>query len=193
MIGAIVLAAGMSTRMGQPKMLMPWGDSTVIRTVVEGVFQAGISESWVVMGSLEAELKRELTGLPVNFAQNPDFGNGEMLASVKLGLKSLSEEIEAALIVLGDQPQVESRVIGLIVERYWANHQALIVPSYQMRRGHPWLVGRSLWNDILEVKPPDTLREFLNAKQQDIDYLAVDTPSILLDLDTQDDYAKHKP
>jgi molybdenum cofactor cytidylyltransferase len=193
MIGAIILAAGMSTRMGQPKMLMPWGDSTVIRTVVECVLLGGISECWVVTGSLEAEIKRDLTGLSMHYAHNPDFSNGQMLASVKLGLKSLSKEIEAALIVLGDQPQVESRVIGLIVERYRSNQRELIVPSYQMRRGHPWLVGRSLWNDILKVEPPETLREFLNSKQQDIDYLAVDTPSILLDLDTQDDYAKHKP
>jgi molybdenum cofactor cytidylyltransferase len=73
------------------------------------------------------------------------------------------------------------------------SHFSLVIPSYQMRRGHPWLVSRSLWNELLELKPPETLRSFLNRHLEDIHYVEVDNAGILLDLDTPGDYEKHKP
>jgi CTP:molybdopterin cytidylyltransferase MocA len=62
-----------------------------------------------------------------------------------------------------------------------------------MKRGHPWLVTRSLWKEILELRPPSTLRDFLNKYSDAIHYVTVDTPSILADLDTPEDYRKSHP
>jgi molybdenum cofactor cytidylyltransferase len=59
-----------------------------------------------------------------------------------------------------------------------------------MRRGHPWLVARPLWNEILELKPPESPRNFLNRHAAEIQYVEVNTSSILDDLDTPEDYQK---
>jgi CTP:molybdopterin cytidylyltransferase MocA len=62
-----------------------------------------------------------------------------------------------------------------------------------MQRGHPWLVARPLWDDLLELKPPKTPRDFLKKHARKIQYVTVDSPSIIEDLDTPEDYLKHKP
>jgi molybdenum cofactor cytidylyltransferase len=116
-----------------------------------------------------------------------------MLTSVQVGLDSLGDQSEAALIVLGDQPQIETKVVQEIVERYESSHHGIIVPSYQMHRGHPWLVEKSYWKEILELKHPATLRDFLNAHHSVIDYMIVDSQSVIQDLDTQADYSQYKP
>jgi molybdenum cofactor cytidylyltransferase len=193
MISAIVLAAGLSIRMGQPKMLLTWGTTTVIRKVVETVFCGEIEDILIVTGGLHAEIEIALRGLPVQFKMNQDFANGEMLTSVQVGLNALVKDAQAALIVLGDQPQIQADVVRLIADRYQATQHPIIVPSYQMHRGHPWLVDRTYWKRILELEKPDTLREFLNTYNTTIDYIPVETRTVLQDLDTQEDYTHYKP
>lgn len=193
MISAIVLAAGQSIRMGQQKMLMPWGQTNVIGQVVSTLIDAGIDHLYLVTGGSQPEMKDALTDFNINYLFNKDFTNGEMLMSVQVGLRGLGNESDAALIALGDQPQVEPRTIQLIVERYLSTQHSIIVPSYQMHRGHPWLVDKSFWQEILNLIPPHTLRNFLNVHNEAIDYIEVDTPSIIQDLDTQNDYTHYKP
>jgi molybdenum cofactor cytidylyltransferase len=62
-----------------------------------------------------------------------------------------------------------------------------------MKRGHPWLVARSLWSQILAIKSPETPRDFINQYADEIQYVEVDTPSILADLDTPEDYQNSRP
>ncbi len=193
MISAIVLAAGQSKRMGQQKMLMPWGQTSVIGKVVSTLQEAGIMEVCVVTGGNQAELKETLGAYEISYTYNKDFANGEMLTSVQVGLESLGEKSEAVLIVLGDQPQIKVKVIQEIVKRYDSTHHKIIVPSYQMHRGHPWLLEKTYWQDIHNIKPPETLRNFLKAHQEVIDYMTTDSQSIIQDLDTQADYFQYKP
>jgi molybdenum cofactor cytidylyltransferase len=105
----------------------------------------------------------------------------------------LPERAQATLIGLGDQPQVEERSVRLVCETYSESRARLVVPSFQMRRGHPWLIARSLWNEILVLKPPQSARDFLNRYASEIRYANVDTPSILADLDTPQDYQDARP
>ena len=200
---AIVLAAGQSKRMGQPKMILPWGQTTVIGQVVSTLLQAGVGEIVVVTGGAAQEMQAALQGQPVHLAANPAYAQGEMLSSVQVGLAALPADCPAALIVLGDQPQIEASVVEAILAEYYAHGSQLIVPSYQMRRGHPWLVGRALWPALLAPSLPatdgaaggqaGTLRDFLNAHTEQICYLPVQTASVLQDLDTPQDYAQFKP
>ena len=116
-----------------------------------------------------------------------------MLTSVQVGLNNIGDKPDAVLIVLGDQPQIEVKIIGEIIARYNLTHHRIIVPSYQMRRGHPWLVDRTFWQEICELVSPATLRNFLIANDAIIDYLIVDSPSVIQDIDTQADYSQYKP
>jgi probable selenium-dependent hydroxylase accessory protein YqeC len=192
-ITAVVLAAGASRRMGRHKMLLPWGDTTVIGKVVSTLRAAGVVEPVIVTGRAAPEVKAALQAIPVRWAHNPEYETTEMLQSLQLGIRQISEEAEALLIVLGDQPQIEADIIQQVIRAFHERHSRLIIPSYQHRRGHPWLVHKSLWAELLSMPAEATLRQFLNRHADEIEYLNVDIPSVLMDLDTPEDYAKTIP
>lgn len=191
MITAIILAAGESKRMGQPKMLMPWGKSTVLQTVISTVQAAGVNDILVVTGGARQQVEM-LIGKTVQTAFNSGYETGEMLSSIQAGLAEKMREASAALICLGDQPQVEERSVRYICNAFLTSKSQIVVPSYQNQRGHPWLVARPLWNELLAMKAPKTPRDFLKKNARKIHYINVDTPSVLADLDTPEDYLKHK-
>jgi molybdenum cofactor cytidylyltransferase len=192
-IAAVVLAAGRSLRMHEPKMTLPWGDSTVIGRVVHVLSMAEIQPVIVVTGGARRQVEAALSGCAVRLVFNPRFAQEEMRVSLQIGLGVLGEEVEAALVVLGDQPQIELEVVRSILAFYRSRRAALVVPSFQMRRGHPWLVERRLWRAIFELDSASTLRDFLNSYADQIEYLSVDTPSVLHDLDTPEDYQRERP
>ncbi len=192
MITAIILAAGESKRMGQPKMLMPWGTSTVIETVTSTIQRAGISDILVVSGGMHQEVKA-LIGKNAQIVFNQNYKTGEMLGSIQIGLAATIPTASAALICLGDQPQVREGSVQQIYAAFLEGTSPIVVPSYHMHRGHPWLVARSLWDELLGMKPPQTPRDFLHKHADDIKYVQMDTPSIIEDLDTPEDYIKFRP
>ena len=192
MISAIILAAGESRRMGQPKMLLPWDKSTVLQTVITTFQSAGINDILVITGGAHLQVDG-LVGKTAQTAFNENYAQGEMLSSIQAGLKIKISESRAVLIALGDQPQIRVRSIRQILQTYKKNGASLIVPSYQMHRGHPWLVARELWDEILKMPLGETSRDFLNRHARDIHYVQLDTPTILQDLDTPEDYLKSLP
>lgn len=192
-ISAIILAAGKSTRMGQNKMLMKWGDVAVIEKVIQTIQDSGIEDIVLVTSNELRDMSYglQVTGYKLQVVINEN--NHEMLSSLQLGLQSQKATSEAVMICLGDQPQIESRSVRAVCEAYQESKSKLVVPSYQNRRGHPWLVARSLWGEILGMNENQTPRDFLNQYANEIKYVNVDTPTILQDLDTPDDYLKYKP
>lgn len=193
MNSAIILAAGQSRRMGRPKMLLPWGNSTVIERVITTFLEAGVQDILVVTGGAREEVERAIDAYPVRRLYNENHASAEMLSSIQKGLQALPEEAQSALIGLGDQPQVRGEVVRLVCEAYRQSGAGLIVPSYQMRRGHPWLVARALWSELLTMDASDSPRNFLTRHADEIHYVNVDTDTILADLDTREDYERARP
>lgn len=193
MISAIILAAGKSKRMGLPKMLLPWGRSTVLGQVISAFQEAGIDEVFVIIGGAREQVERIIQQYGAQSVFNDQFASSEMLSSLQLGLGAQSSQTQATLIGLGDQPQIQVGTVRLICERFHLRKSRLIVPSFQKRRGHPWLVERSLWHELLAMKSPTSPRDFLNEHSHEIDYVEVDTPTILADLDTPEDYRTSHP
>ena len=196
MISAVLLAAGESKRMGRPKMLLPWGDVTVLGQVISAYRAAGVLDVLVVTGGASEQVTGVAHEHGARTIFNEQFSSGGMLSSLQCGLGLLASEgpgNRAALIGLGDQPQVQAGAIRQICETFQRRPAGLIVPSFQMRRGHPWLVERSLWAEILELQPPQSPRDFLNRHAAEILYVEMDTPSILADLDTPQDYQSSRP
>jgi molybdenum cofactor cytidylyltransferase len=192
-IGAVVLAAGMSTRMGRPKMILPWGNRTVIGQVVHILSQAKLRPIAVVTGIDNDLIVQNLQAYDFIEAFNPDFGNGEMLVSLQVGLGKIIHDCTAVMIVLGDQPQIELTVVKIILQEYMDQDHQLIIPSYQMHRGHPWLIGEKYWPEILQLQPPRTMQDLIRNHTLDINYIDLNTTSILLDIDTLEDYETLKP
>jgi molybdenum cofactor cytidylyltransferase len=195
-ISAIVLAAGKSRRMGKPKLVLPWGLTTVLGQVVATFAAAGIEDILVVTGGVrtqvEAEVARLAEQFPVRAIYNPGFAHGGMVSSIRAGLEALGPGVRAAMIGLGDQPQVREETIRCIEAAFIQTDSPLVFPSFQGRRGHPWLVARSLWPEILLLPRSATPRQFLSAYAGKIKYVLADE-SILKDLDTPEEYDRQKP
>jgi molybdenum cofactor cytidylyltransferase len=186
-ISAVILAAGKSVRMGQQKMLMPWGNTTVLGKVIETLQASGVEDIVLVTNS---KIAPRVTSYKLQVTFND---GGEMLESIQLGLQAQKPSAEAALICLGDQPQVEEESVRKVCEGFRQNQSRIVVPSYQMRRGHPWLIARELWDEILNLRAPQSMRDFLNKHKDIIFYVECDSPKILQDIDTPADYLKYKP
>lgn len=191
-VAAVILAAGESRRMGRPKMDLPWGDTTVIGRVVQVLSASGVTEILAVTGGDRARVEAALAGSPARPVLNPAYREGEMLSTLQTGLNTLPAHIQAALVVLGDQPQIEGWVVQSVITAYLEIGAELVVPSYLNRRGHPWLLDRSLWSEVLALTPPLTLRDFIRSRADQIHYVSVDSPSILQDLDTPQDYEAYQ-
>ena len=192
-IAAVVLAAGQSRRMGQPKLVLPWGDTTIIGRVVQVLQQAGITETVVVTGSQPALIEAALQDRPVRCVYNPNYLTDHMLISLQTGLNALPETAGSALIVLGDQPQIEPEIVRAILLCSSSFREKLIIPSYQNHRGHPWLLPRSFWPELFTWHPPQTLRDFIVKHSSQIHYLPVSSSSVVADIDTPADYAHDRP
>lgn len=191
-VAAIVLAAGASRRMKQAKMTLAYKDSTVLGTVLTALYSAGVNPLIVVIGGAKDAVEKALSDLPfeVICTYNPEYEHTEMLDSLQIGMQHLPDDTDAFLIVLGDQPQIQAEVVRAMVQEYESTGQTLLIPSYRMRRGHPWLVGKAHWQSLRDLQSGQTMRDFIQRHQNQIHYLVVDTPSILEDMDTPEDYQR---
>jgi molybdenum cofactor cytidylyltransferase len=191
---AIVLAAGQSKRMQRSKIVLPWGKTTIISHIITEFKKAGIEKIVVVTGGyrelVEAEVDRSLA----ETVFNPDYENDEMSISLKVGLNSIDiENYDAGFIALGDQPNIYSNDIHKMIKKHNELPEKIIIPSYTMRRGHPWLIPDKYFSELIKLSPPDTMRTFINDHVPDIEYVVVEHPEILQDLDTPQDYQQYKP
>ncbi|NDJ85804.1 MAG: putative selenium-dependent hydroxylase accessory protein YqeC [Chloroflexi bacterium] len=188
-IAAIILAGGMSRRMGTSKVLLPWGDRTVIEGIIQTLLPFRLADIVVVTGHKAGAVERVLQNYPVRTVYNPMYAKGEMLSSLKSGLRALKPEISAALVVLGDQPQISARVVRHILTTAAQRNDTLVAPYYQGQRGHPILIPRRYWRPLLKLRK-GAPRDIIN--QQPITCVSVDNDSILRDIDTPEKYAQEK-
>ncbi len=178
-------------------MSLAWGDTTVIGQIMGTLSASRLDEIFVVVGGASADVEEAIQNVHVSATVktllNPHFAEVEMTYSVQVGLRALGEKFKAAMIVLGDQPQMKIEVVNLILSAYADTESPLVVPSYKKRRGHPWLVARALWPMVIGLKPSQTLRDFLGSQAGQIHYVNVYTPSVLQDIDTPAEYDQYRP
>jgi molybdenum cofactor cytidylyltransferase len=191
MIAAVVLAAGRSTRMGRPKMLLPLADGRpMLAHTVETMARGGLQPLVVVTGG-EAGVAEAAEALGAEWVQASDEGGGDMLASIQSGLRALEgTPAEAAMVVPGDMPFIRPTTIRTLVQVFVTDRPRLMAPSYARRRGHPVGLAREAWPEALALAPPQSLRDYLRERSREIRYVVVDDPGILKDLDRPDDYER---
>ncbi len=191
-VAGIILAAGLSSRMGQSKMLLPWGSITILGTVINNIFLANISPITVVVGAEKEKITNWLNtfSIPTRAVYNPEFTNGLMLKSIQVAINNQDPSTKAVLVALGDQPQIKTEVVQDLASIYIKTKAKILIPSFKNRRGHPWIVDRILWPEILKLSEQQSMREFFSAHNESILHVPVNTSSVLADIDTPEDYQK---
>ena len=187
MICALVLAAGRSRRMGVQKLLLPVGGQPLIARVVDEVLRSPVAEVFVVIGHEGERVAEALAGRRVRFVPNPD-AEGEMLSSVRCGLRAVPENCAAVLMVLGDQPGISANVIATLAGAFRTAGRGIVVPTHGGRRGHPLLFAMQYRGEILSRYNEVGLRGLLQAHPEEVFEVAVAAPGVLEDMDVPEDY-----
>jgi molybdenum cofactor cytidylyltransferase len=186
-VAAIVLAAGGSTRMGQPKQLLPIDDQPMVRHLTEIVADSGLEQVIVVTGANARAVEAALIGLPVDLARSESWSEG-MSCSMRSGLRALRSEVQAVLIVLGDQPGLTAALLQSLVARYQATRAPIVAPVYRGRRGNPVLFDRALFPELLAVQGDRGGRALIDRYQDRMEQVEVDDPAVVMDIDSPRDY-----
>lgn len=189
MIGAVVLAAGRSERMETQKLLLPLRGRPIITGIVDELLRSPLERIVVVVGRDTAQIQSALSGRAVAFAQNPDPA-GDMLSSVRCGLRALPKACEAVLVVLGDQPGVSKELVAGLVRAFRKTHRGIIVPVHAGKRGHPLLFDARFRDEILTRYDGAGLRGLLAAYPEEILEHTVPSAALFDDVDTPEDYAR---
>ena len=188
-INAIILAAGESRRMGKPKLLLPYGDGTIIETVIGQTIRSKADNVLVVLGSNKEKISKQIRNYPVEISENREFRNG-MLSSIQCGLKALPVNTYAVLVLLGDQPMIPSSVIDKVIDAYRQSEKGIVIAVYNGKRGHPILFEMKYRGEVEQLISGSSFRDLTQKHSEDILEIEVDAPGILRDIDTMNDYNK---
>lgn len=189
MICAVILAAGESRRMGTPKLLLPFGEKTIIEHIVDTVCDSEADKILVVLGSHHEEIRSQIADRPILTVINTRYQEG-MLSSIQAGFRSLPPGTAAVVICLGDQPLIPFSVIDRLILTFRRSKKGIVIPVYEGRRGHPILIDVKYKNAVQNISPEIGLRSLIHDYPQDVQEVEVDSPHILKDIDRPEDYAR---
>jgi molybdenum cofactor cytidylyltransferase len=197
--GAVILAAGESSRMGTDKALLPWPPQAASQALSKDTFLSAAIRSLalttdftlVVAGRNEPSLAPVAYAAGAAVVTNPDPGRGQF-SSLQVGLREvLNRGRDAAVVTLVDRPPVGSATIQLLRDAFEAAPQNIwaVVPQHSGKHGHPYIVGRELIEVFLQAEPTASARGIEHDHQNHIQYLTVDDPFVAMNINTPEDYA----
>jgi molybdenum cofactor cytidylyltransferase len=197
-VAAIVLAAGASTRYGQPKQLLPVGGKAMLQHVVDVVLASPVDQTIVVLGHRAGEIGASVRqGLPTAADKSADIVTNEewqagLSTSVQAGLRAIRPDVQAALFVLADQPAITPGIIAALLGRYRETEASIVVPTYEGKRGNPALFDRSLFAELMEVRNDQGGRQLIDRYANRTEKVEVGSEAVLVDVDTEEDYQRFK-
>ncbi len=186
-VAGVILAAGLSSRMGQFKPLLPFGTQTVLEKVIAAFTAASVAPVIVVGGHRFNQLREIIANTTARAVFNPDYRQG-MFSSVKAGLKALPQKATAFFVHPVDMPLVTTDIIGTLMRAHQVHPGNIIYPSHAGKRGRPPLIPMHLLPAILQAKDRGGLRAVLDMFSEHIIEIPVDDPGIFEDMDYPDDY-----
>lgn len=191
MISGVVLAGGMSSRLGQPKQLLEWGGRPVLQHVLDVAARAGLDEVILVLGHAAAAVSSAVRLPPTGrIVLNPEFATGQS-SSLKAGLRAASAQAQAAVVLLGDQPRIGADAIRAIVEAYRQTGALVVQARYRGVPGHPVLLDRGVWAEVEAVEGDRGARDLLASHPEWMHRVDFET-ELPADIDTWEDYERLK-
>jgi molybdenum cofactor cytidylyltransferase len=186
-ISGLILAAGTSSRMGQPKQLLPFRGTILLDWVMAQAESASaLNEVIVVLGRAADEIQPRLRSTRAKVIVNPVFTEG-CSGSYKAGMATIDPRAEAVMVLLGDQPGVESAVIDQVAEDWRTKAGTIALTSYRGRRGHPMVFARELFDQLRQLSGDKAAWKILDAHPDWVRDVAVDY-AFPDDVDTRQDY-----
>jgi len=188
----IILAAGQSKRMREMnKLLIKIDNQTMIEKIVDISLKSSANNTIVVLGYENDILQRILDNKKITTIVNKEYLKGQS-SSLQLGISALPEDCDAALIMLGDMPNINSRLINQLIENYNPNdNKSIIIPTYKNKKGNPVLIDREFFPDILSIKGDKGAKDIIKVNKNYIKELPQKNSTIVEDIDTKDDLANY--
>ena len=192
---AIVPAAGASSRMGHPKLLLPYGKTTIVGSLVAALRAGGASPVVLVTAPNNEELQRTMATAGCRVEVNPDPARG-MLSTIREGIaslggaKALAQRGEVLLVAPADLPALRPATVAEVLWRRAAAEAPLAVPTFQGKRGHPLAIAPALLPEIESLDPAIGLRELLELHAAAVLEVPVNDPGAVRDVDTPEDYTR---
>jgi molybdenum cofactor cytidylyltransferase len=190
MLSAIVLAAGMSTRMGQNKLLLDFKDKPLIAHAVDTLLASEIDEVIVVLGNEADKVREKLRGKPVRLVENPDFREG-LSSSVRTGVNAVSRQADGIMVYLGDQPLLEPADVNRILRAFTHAKEvskSIIVPFFNGQRGNPVLLDSSYREAILGVIGDVGCKGVIKRYPDQVFVVEMESDHVVRDVDTNEEY-----
>lgn len=189
LVSAVVLAAGMSKRMGAPKQLLEIGGKPLLENVLVNLRQSRVGEIILVLGAAAQEIRDRIDLTAIRVVDNEAFEAG-MGTSLRAGLAAVDTQAQAALIVLADQPFVAGATFDRLIEQYLQQRPQIALPIYKGFRGNPVLLDRSVFAEVMALNGDIGCRAIFGSHTENILKVPVEDIGILLDIDTESDLQK---
>jgi len=184
-----VLAAGTSSRLGQPKQLLKYGGRSLVRRAAEVGLAAGLTPMVVVTGAHAAAVERELREMPVRLVHNDAYRAGQS-TSVRAGVSALPPDAKAVVMLLVDMPAVDEDVVRALIAAWQATGAPLVRPTFDGRPGNPVLFDASLFPEMLALEGDEGGRPILQRHAERVHLVPTTQPGVLVDVDTWDAYTQ---
>ncbi|MGD1018837.1 MAG: nucleotidyltransferase family protein [Verrucomicrobiia bacterium] len=186
---AIILAAGESRRMGQPKQLLLFGGTTMIECVIDALQSPRVDEIRVVLGYKADEIAAKIAHTHCKIVRNERYQQG-MFTSMQAGLRDLPKGAKMVMLAVCDQPRLKRETVETLIEKFENERHKILIPSYNGRQGHPPLLRAGYAKEILAMDESMTLKHFYAAHADDIARLVVEDEGVLIDIDDRETYER---
>jgi molybdenum cofactor cytidylyltransferase len=191
-IVAVVLSAGESSRMGQPKALLPIDGQTFIERIVAALKQTKVGKIIVILGHNARELQSKISHLPVEILINTDYKLGQ-LSSLQLAVRNLQPDLDCdgMLVHLVDHPYLAPALVEEMIRQFYETKKRIIVPKFQGKRGHPVIFSNALFDEILSAPMEEGAKAVVNAHRAETLEIETEEEGIAVDIDTPELYQQH--
>ncbi|HLF28497.1 MAG TPA: nucleotidyltransferase family protein [Anaerolineae bacterium] len=188
-VAGILLAAGASQRLGRPKQLLEWNGQPLIAHAARTALAARLDPVIAVIGYRAGDMRAALLQTPVTLVENPRWPEG-MSTSLHAGVRALPAEVEAAIMLLVDQPRISPAHLRAIVEAYQTSGKRIVSPAFQGRRASPTLFDRSLFEQLLSITGDTGGRSIVTANPHLAATIEIENELDVLDIDTLEDWQR---
>ena len=191
MVSGIILAAGESTRMGSPKALLKIGEKSFVQRIVDVLIASRVIDMVLVLGADAKAIQTQLNWFKGKTVINEEWGKGQ-LSSVLAGLHAVDkEDLHGVFIWPVDRPLVSEHLIVGMLHQFWTKHKQIVVPVFRGQRGHPVLIGRSLFEDMEKAPKEIGARAILWNHPNDVLEYQTEEEGVVINIDSAEDYQQH--